>query len=106
MHSSKIRLERIADPDNLREAFLRASRGKGHRADVQAFRARLDDELSALRDAILGGCAPAGHFNSFTIFEPKERRIHASCFRERVLHHALVGTCESDFERWLMDIGM
>ena len=91
MESSKVRLEQIAEPENLREAFLRAARGKGHRQDVADFRASLDCELVALRSGILGGNMSVGHFTSFTIFEPKERRIHAPCFRERVLHHALVG---------------
>lgn len=102
MKSSKVRLEQIAEPDNLREAFLRAARGKAHRRDVVAFRAQLEGELSALRAEILAGAVRVGQFTAFTIFEPKERRIHAPCFRERVLHHALVGPCEADLERWLI----
>jgi len=100
MTSSKVRLEQIADPDNLREAFLRAAKGKGARADVRRFRENLDTELAALRAEILAEAVRVGQFTAFTIFEPKERRIHAPCFRERVLHHALVGPCEADFERW------
>lgn len=103
MKSCKVRLEQIADPANLREAFLRAARGKGHKADVIAFRAKLDSELAALRQEILAGTVAVGRFTAFTIWEPKERRIHAPCFRERVLHHALIGPCEMDFERWLID---
>jgi RNA-directed DNA polymerase len=102
MTSSKVRLEQIADPDNLREAFLRAAKGKAQRAEVIAFRENLGAELAALREEILGGAVRVGHFTAFTIFEPKERRIHAPCLRERVLHHALVGPCEADFERWLI----
>ena len=103
MKSCKVRLEQIAAPENLREAFLRAARGKAHSAEVIAFRARLDTELAALREELLAGTVEVGRFTAFTIFEPKERRIHAPCFRERVLHHALVGRCEADFERWLID---
>jgi hypothetical protein len=102
MKSCKVRLEQIADADNLREAFMRAARGKSHRAEVIAFRENLAAELSALRDGILAGTVAVGKFGAFTIHEPKERRIHAPCFRERVLHHALVGACEADFERWLV----
>lgn len=102
MNSCKVRLEQIAHPDNLREAFLRAARGKGHRADVIAFRENLGAELAALRAEILAGKVAVGRFTTFTIHEPKERRIHAPCFRERVLHHALVGPCEADFDRWLV----
>ncbi len=96
-------MEQIADPENLREAFLRAARGKAARIGVCAFRANLDAELAALRAAILAGTVRVGECDSFTIFEPKERRIHAPCFRERVLHHALIGPCEADLDRWLMD---
>ena len=103
MRSSKVRLEQIADPDNLREAFLRAAKVKGHRPEVVAFRENLGAELAALRTELLGGAVPVGRFTAFAIFEPKERRIHAPCFRERVLHHALIGPCEADFERWLID---
>ena len=102
MKSSKIRLEQIAHPDNLREAFLRAARGKGHRAEVIAFRENLGAELAALSAEILSGTVAVGQFNAFTIHEPKERRIHAPCFRERVLHHALLAQCEPDFERGLV----
>jgi hypothetical protein len=102
MKSCKTRLEQIAHPDNLREAFLRAARGKGHRADVIAFRGNLDAELAALREELLAGAVPVGRYTAFTIHEPKVRRIHAPCFRERVLHHALLAQCEPDFERWLV----
>ena len=100
MRSCPVRLEQVADPENLREAFLRAAKGKSHRADVIAFRSRLDEELAALSADILSGQVAVGRFTAFTIHEPKERRIHAPCFRERMLHHALVGPCEADFERW------
>ena len=102
MKSSKVTLEAIADPENLREAFLRAARGKAHRPEVIAFRSDLDGQVLALREGILLGTVRVGECNAFTIFEPKERRIHAPSFRERVLHHALVGPSEADFDRWLI----
>ncbi len=37
MHSSRIRLEDVAEPARLREAFLKAARGKWTRADVRGF---------------------------------------------------------------------
>ncbi|MFM8618648.1 MAG: RNA-directed DNA polymerase [Opitutaceae bacterium] len=103
MTSSKVRLEQIAAPENLREAFLRAARGKGHRPDVLAFREHLSRELDLLRADLLAGTVRVGSYTTFTIWEPKERTINAPCFRERVLHHAIVGPCEADFERWLID---
>jgi len=102
MRTSPLRLEQIADPENLRAAFLRAARGKAPRAEVIAFRTRLDAGLAQLHAEILSGTATARGFTRFRIFEPKERVIHAPCFRDRVLHHALVGLCEPEFERRLI----
>lgn len=103
MKSSRITLERIADPENLREAFLKAARGKAHRPAVIAFRDRLNDELADLGTRLREGDVEVGVYQSFVIHEPKQRRIHAPCFRERVLHHALLNVCETDFERWQID---
>ena len=41
-------------------------------------------------------------YHQFTIFDPKQRLITAPCFRERVLHHAIMNVCEPVFERWLI----
>jgi hypothetical protein len=98
--ASRLTLEDIAAPENLRRAFLRAARGKAHRAEVLAYRANLDWRLGELRQEILAGEPRVGQFQRFRIFEPKERIIHAPVFSERVLHHALVGPAEADFERW------
>lgn len=103
MRSCKIRLEQIADPNNLREAFLRAARGKTDRFAVVQFRDRLQEELESLRRSILSGNLRCSSFSSFVIHEPKQRRIHAPSFADRVLHHALFNLCEPDFERWQVD---
>lgn len=103
MRSCKIRLEQIADPNNLREAFLRAARGKTDRFAVVQFRDRLQEELESLRRSILSGNLRRSTFSSFVIHEPKQRRIHAPSFADRVLHHALFNLCEPDFERWQVD---
>ena len=43
-----------------------------------------------------------GNYRYFKIFEPKERQICASAFREQVLHHALMNICHPYFERSLI----
>jgi RNA-directed DNA polymerase len=100
MKASRVILEQVASPDNLREAFLRAAKGKSAKPDAIAFRASLMESLMQMREEILNGTMQLGRFSSFTIWEPKERRINAPAFPERVLHHALIGVCEADFERW------
>jgi hypothetical protein len=43
----------IAEPENLRLAFLKSVRGKRGKADVRAYAARLDENLQALRNQLL-----------------------------------------------------
>ena len=95
-------MEAVCEPENLRLAFWKASRGKRARADQRAYAANLDAELAALREGLLEGSYPVGEYRRFTIHEPKERTICAAAFRERVLHHGLMNVLEPWVERWLV----
>jgi retron-type reverse transcriptase len=89
----------IAEPENLRQAFLKAARGKRGKADCRAFGARLDENLATLRVELLSGQVRVGDYHQFKIFDPKERTICAADFRQRVLHHAVMAVCEPVLER-------
>ncbi len=93
----------VASLDTLTTAFWQASRGKLERGDVQCFAARLDAEIACLREDILQGHAPEGRWTTFRIFDPKPRRILAPCFRDRVLHHALMLHMGPVLDRALVD---
>lgn len=95
--------ERILQRDNLRLAFWKAMKGKRDRPDAQAFAAQLEIELNGLTRPLQEGSLGFGISSQFTIFDPKERVITAPCFRERVVHHAIMNVCEPVFERWLID---
>ena len=95
-------LAAIADPDNLRLAFWKARKGKSYSEEVEAYRQNLDANLMDLRRQILRGSVEVGDYRYFKIFEPKERQICASAFREQVLHHALMNICHPYFERVLI----
>jgi RNA-directed DNA polymerase len=92
-------MEHIADPDNLRLAFVKAARGKQHVKEILEYQYHLEDNLYLLRQQLLSGKPVTGHYRYFTIYEPKERQICASPFSERVLHHALMNICHPVFER-------
>jgi len=94
--------DKVIDPENLRLAFLKASRGKCQRADQRRFRDNLGTEICRLRDGLISGKYPIGDFKRFTIFDPKEREICAASFGERVLQHALMNVCEPYFDKWLV----
>lgn len=92
--------ERIAEPENLRLAFLKAVRGKRCKADVIAYTARLDENLGRLRDQLLARQVVVGHYHFFKVHDLKERIICAAAFPERVLHHAIMNVCEPVLERY------
>lgn len=103
MKRDSIRLEQIADHENLLRATWKAARGKQHRPAVARFLANLDQRLNQLADAILQEQAPIGRFRRFVIHDPKRREITAACFADRVLHHAIMNIAEPRFERMLVD---
>ena len=93
----------IVDMDNLRLAFLKASRGKRSRMEQREYQANLNEELSNLRKGLLDGTYHVGCYSHFKIYDPKEREICAAAFRERVLHHAFMNICEPWFDKWLIE---
>lgn len=95
-------MERIADPENLREAFLRAARGKAGKAEVIEYRSGLEENLKSLRRQLLDGSVPVGGYRQFVIHDPKERLITVAPFSQRVLHHAVMKPCEPYFENRLV----
>lgn len=103
MKRTTIQLDDIASWDNLTRAVERAARGKRYRAEVVEFLAHLDDNLTLLRAQILAGTVPVGIMTRFPIRDPKPRVIHAPCFRERVLHHAIVAYVGPVLDRGLID---
>ncbi len=85
--------------ENLLLAYRRASRGKRGHPGAAAFEHRLEDNLARLRRELLARTYGPGGYVSFTIHEPKRRRISAAPFRDRVVHHALCNVIEPAFER-------
>lgn len=79
---------------------MRGKRGKV--AGARFFR-DWEKECVRLQDELLGGGYRPGKYQYFTIHEPKERRVAAAPFRDRVLHHALVRVLEPIFEKRFLE---
>ena len=92
-------LPQILDPDNLRFASWKAAKGKRYAREVLAYQDCLEENLGLLRRQIRSGLIEVGDYRYFTVYEPKERKICASAFREQVLHHALMNVCHDVFDR-------
>jgi RNA-directed DNA polymerase len=96
-------MDPILARDNLRLAYWRASRGKRTTGEVVAFASDLDGNLGSLAGEVSAGVYRPGPAHQFTIHDPKQRTITAPCFRDRVLHHAIMNVCEPIFDRRLID---
>ena len=90
--------DKIGDMENLRWAFLKAARGSSGKRCVAEFRENLEENLQAIRREWLAGTLKAGKYFEFTIYDPKERKIHAPSFRDRVIQHAIMNVCDKVFE--------
>jgi len=89
----------ISDFENLYEAWRKARRGKRYKAAAAAFEQNLDVELTALHRELLAETWQPGGYRSFSVHEPKRRKISAAPFRDRVAHHTLVSVIEPIYER-------
>lgn len=103
MKRSTLQLETIADWDNLLTATWLAAAGKRNRLQVRSFLDALPKNLTLLQQNILTGTVKCGQGRRFEIRDPKRRTITAPCFRERVLHHALMRHVGPVLERTLVD---
>jgi len=89
----------IAAYDNLVDAAFKAARGKRSKPEVLCFFEQKDVNIGKLQNEILTGKSPDGHYHRFTVYDPKKRTIHAACFKDRVLHHALINHVGPVLER-------
>lgn len=92
-------IEQIVDPDNLRLACWKAAKGKRYSQEVLSYQQDLDNNILLLRSQVLSVQIDVGNYHYFKIYDPKERNICASAFREQVLHHALMNVCHHSFEQ-------
>ena len=90
--------ERICSYENLVQAARKAFRGKLDKERVARFYVNFEFELVALQKELLSGTYRPKQYRSFTIYEPKKRRICAADFRDRVVHHAICNVIEPIFE--------
>lgn len=93
-------IERIADIDNLREAFLLTARGKNSNRETIQFRDHLEEELFLIHTQLLDGSYRFGNYHFFTIYDPKRRIICAANFRDRVTFQAMMRVCDNIFEKY------
>ncbi len=85
--------ENIIDLENLYLAYWKARKGKEGERKVQHYAENLNENIQRLRGELESGDIRVGGYNSFKIFDPKERTICSVPFQQRVMHHALMNVC-------------
>ena len=84
---------------SLHRAYLACRRGKRGKQSALAFEWDLEENLAALRDELASGRYRPSPSACFVDQRNKAREIFAADFRDRVVHHAIVGLLEPDWER-------
>ncbi|MBN1169484.1 group II intron reverse transcriptase domain-containing protein [Candidatus Micrarchaeota archaeon] len=85
--------------ENLELAFRKARTRKTQKEYVIGFGADLENNLMRLKAELDGMTYLPAPQTIFAIRDPKTRRISASHFRDRVVHHALCNAIEPVFEK-------
>lgn len=89
---------RICSYENLELAFRNARKGKAKKDYVIEFEANLEENLRRLKEELENLAYSPAPMDTFIICDPKTRRISASHFRDRVVHHALINVIGPIFE--------
>ena len=83
---------------HLLAAFHRARKGSGHNPEALRFLFELEPRLFRLQEELQAGTYSPSPYRYFRIRDPKARIISVAPFRDRVVHHALVGVLEPIFD--------
>lgn len=87
--------ERICSLQNLIEADKKARKGKKRTKSMIELDKNYLDSLLALQKQLLDGTYKTSPYNTFTIYEPKEREIYALPYKpDRIVHHAIMNVLE------------
>lgn len=93
----------IANFAALREAALRAVKGKRRKPGAAASLARLEPTLLRLERDLLAGRWRPGRYVEIEVTDPKRRIVSAAPIADRVVHHALHAVVAPIFERGFID---
>jgi retron-type reverse transcriptase len=85
--------------ENIYRAFRQCRRGKRGTHNAMIFEQNLEENLVSLHEELTSGSYRPGSSVAFLVEKPKRREIFAADFRDRVVHHILVGYLEPQWER-------
>ena len=81
--------EKVIDFDNLYQAFRRARRGKGTKQSAARFNLAALDGIHTLAAQLRDKTYRISPYSEFKVYEPKERLIQTTSFKDKVIQHSL-----------------
>ena len=90
---------RIYDLNNLMLAWKKAKKGKTKKVYVIEFETNLLENLLKLQNELKFKTYKPKPLKTFILRDPKTRKISASDFRDRIVHHALYNVIEPIFDK-------
>lgn len=92
--------EKIYDMENLRYAFVKASKHKHSKSYVKEVEEDLDNKLLEIQEMLKNGTYKTSVYKIKEIFEPKKRQIYVlPFFPDRIVHHAIMNILEPIWEK-------
>ena len=81
--------EKVIDFENMYRAFRKSKSGKGYKKSAAKFNVMALEGIHALIDQLKSKTYRLSPYNVFRVFEPKERIIQTTSFKDKVVQHSL-----------------
>ncbi|MCP5010474.1 MAG: hypothetical protein GY942_10880 [Aestuariibacter sp.] len=85
--------------ENIYQAYRQCRKRKRNTVNAMKFEQNLEENLITLHEELTSGSYKPDRSVAFLVQKPKRREIFAADFRDRVVHHLLVGYLEPSWER-------
>ena len=99
MKTHKNLYKKLCSIENLSLAYQKARRGKSKKISVIEFEENLSKEMEKLHLELTSFSYKPQQLRRFIVRDPKTRVIHASAFRDRIVHHALINLLSPIFDK-------
>lgn len=81
--------EKVIDFENMYKAYHKAKRGKGFKKSSARFNVMALDGINKLIEQLKNKTYKISPYNEFKVYEPKERIIQTTSFKDKVVQHSL-----------------
>lgn len=81
--------EKVIDFGNLYKAYKKSRKGKGHNGSSMKFRISALDSIYQIKKDLESKSYQVSPYNSFKIYDPKEREIKSCTFVDKIVQHCV-----------------